>query len=464
VVIGPIRGAEQSPQHINAAHKNEYQPDREPVSVVCDWKKGSLMADVSPRVVQMRANALLRRFERVRALTIGLTRTLSDADASAQSMPDASPAKWHLAHTTWLFENRVLRELVGSYREFDARFSALFGGPAAGRVPRSRRGMLTRPSLETVLGYRAHVDAAIAAAILEASPEQQDLIELICSYEERHQERLVTDMLHLFAESPLAPAVWDTPEPRSARAAPAMRWVEGRYGAAMIGASEAGFSFGAERPCHRHWLKRHRLANRLVTNGEWILFMDAGGYLDPGLWLADGWAWVRTNSIEAPLYWRKDETGEWAGQLSLGGFVELNIGAPVRNVSYYEADAFARWSGGRLPTEAEWETAARDLNPTDGTFMDAPEAVEPQPAADSSDLTQMFGDLWEWTSSAFIAYPGHRRSSHEADGDEQFMSGRCVLKGGSCATPRGHVRASYRNFLQPHQRWQVSGVRLAMDD
>jgi ergothioneine biosynthesis protein EgtB len=421
------------------------------------------MADASARVVQIKATALLRRFERIRSLTMSLITTLSDADASAQSMPDAAPAKWHLAHTTWIFETTVLKKFDRGYREFDAQFSVLFGDQPA-RIPRSLRGVLTRPSLTAIMRYRAHVDAAMGSVILEASPEQQKLIDFACSHEERHQERLVADILHLFAQNPLGPAVWDAPAQRPTKAAPGMRWVAGRVGAVLIGAKDDSLSSESERPRHTQWLERHRLANRLVTNGEWILFVDAGGYKDSRLWLADGWAWVCAKNIEAPLYWRRDENGDWTGQYSLGGLAELDIGAPVRNVSYYEADAFARWSGGRLPTEAEWETAAQGLDPNEGKFMDKAEAVEPKPAEDNAELTQMFGDLWEWTSSPFGAYPGFVASQRTANRDEKFMSGRYVLKGGSCVTPRGHVRASYRNFLYPHQRWQFAGVRLARDD
>jgi ergothioneine biosynthesis protein EgtB len=416
-----------------------------------------------PRVVAIKRCALRRQFRRVRALSDALVAGLSDADASAQSMPDAAPAKWHLAHTTWFFESFILRRFVADYQAFDARFESLFGDETSGaQIPRALRGMLTRPSLEVVRAYRAHVDAAMDRAISEASPESAALIELGCNREEQHQERLVTDILHLFAQNPLAPAAWRAPAARDNAAAPPLRWIDGRQGPAEIGASGAGFSFEAEGPRHTQWLEPHRLANRLVTNGEWLLFVESGGYGDARLWQPDGWAWVRAKNIEAPLYWRRDEDGDWGRQFGLGGLAALDIGAPVRNVSYYEADAFARWAGGRLPTEAEWESAAEALDPSEGTFLDAAAAVEPMPAPDDVGLTQMFGDVWEWTSSAFAAYPGLRASPSSDAGT--FLSGQYTLRGGSCATPRGHVRASTRNSLYPSQRWQFTGVRLARDD
>jgi ergothioneine biosynthesis protein EgtB len=415
-------------------------------------------------VVPIRGNILQRRFRDVRTLSGALIAGLSDADASAQSMPDASPAKWHLASTTWFFENFVLRKFVPDYREFDPGLSFLLNEETGARLPRSSRGLLTRPALERILDYGAHVDAAMDRAIDRISPEAQALVELGCNHEERHQELITTDTLHLFSQNPLGSAAWNMPGARESVAAPPLVWTSGRHGAVEVGASGVAFAFEYERPRHTQWLETHRLANRLVTNGEWLLFMDAGGYEDVRLWLPDGWAWVRANRIEAPLYWRRDQSGDWGRQFGLGGSSEFNIGAPVRNISYFEADAFARWAGARLPTEIEWESAAEELDPSAGTFLDKAEAVEPQPAPDRPGPTQMFGDLWEWTQSAFQAYPLFRPMMEIGEYNGKFMSGRHVLKGGSCATPRGHMRASYRNSLLPHQRWQFTGLRLARDD
>lgn len=415
-------------------------------------------------VVPFNGSALQRRFRRVRALSEALSASLSDADASAQSMPDASPAKWHLAQPTWFFENFVLRKLISGYREFNPAISFLLNDESGAHLPRASRGLLTRPALKTILDYRAHVDAAMDRATGGISPDGESLIELGCSHEERHQELLTTDILHLFAQNPLTSAIWSPPNAQENTAAPAYRWIDGRQGPVAIGASGTGFAFESESPRHTQWLEAHRLANRLVSNGEWLLFVDSGGYQDARLWLPDGWAWVRANGIEAPLYWRRDESGEWGRQFGLGGSSAFDIGAPVRNVSYFEADAFARWAGARLPTEAEWESAAEQFDSSAGTFLDRAEAVEPQPAPAHAGLTQMFGDTWEWTRSAFLAYPRFQPGSAVGEYDGKFPTGRFVLRGGSCATPRGHVRASYRHSLLPHQRWQFTGVRLARDD
>jgi ergothioneine biosynthesis protein EgtB len=407
------------------------------------------------------------RFDRVRNLSLELAADLTDADASVQSMPDASPAKWHLAHTTWFFETFVLRDFVPGYRGHDARFPFLFNSyyEAKGvRIARALRGMLTRPSLEEIRGYRAHVDEATTQAIEGVSTEAAGLIELGCHHEEQHQELLLTDILHLFAQNPLAPALWRPAVNRRGSTPVPLRWIEGRQGAVEIGHDGSGFAFDCEGPRHGHWLSPHRLSNRLIANGEWRTFMDDGGYKDVRLWLSDSWAWVRQNAIEAPLYWRRDDAGEWTRQFGLDGLTEIDPAAPVRHISYYEADAFARWAGARLPTEAEWESAAQDLDASQGTLLDEAKDVQPSPAADRPGLSQMFGDLWEWTGSAFLAHPGFRTAPGAVgEYNGKFMSGQFVLKGGSCATPRGHLRPSYRNFFYPHQRWQFTGVRLAKD-
>jgi len=412
-------------------------------------------------------SALRAQFHRVRAFSLALSRNLSDADASAQSMPDASPVKWHLAHTTWFFETFVLRDRLPHYRLFDARFPFLFNSyyeSEGARIARPSRGLLTRPSLDEVCSYRAYVDEAMEQAFDDLSSEAAALIELGCHHEEQHQELLLTDILHLFAQNPLAPAVWESDCAQVADTPPPMRWVEGRVGAIEIGCGGAGFAFDCEGPRRTQWVQPHMLASRLVTNGEWRAFIDDGGYRNVGLWLSDGLAWVRQNSIEAPLYWRRADDGEWANQFGLDGLATINPAEPVRNISYYEADAFAHWAGARLPTEAEWESAAEGLDPTDGTFADRAEAVRPRPARSRPGLSQMFGDLWEWTGSAFLPHPGFRAAPGAVgEYNGKFMSGQFVLKGGSCATPRGHLRASYRNFFYPHQRWQFTGLRLAKD-
>jgi ergothioneine biosynthesis protein EgtB len=415
---------------------------------------------------QSSISALRAQFHRVRAFSLALASNLSDADASAQSMPDASPVKWHLGHTTWFFEAFVLRDRHPHYRLFDSRFPFLFNSyyeAEGARIARASRGLLTRPSLDEIRCYRAYVDDAMEEAFDDLSPEAAALVELGCHHEQQHQELIFTDILHLFAQNPLTPAVWRS-APAEDADAPPLRWVEGREGPVEIGHGGAGFAFDCEGPRHTEWLHPHGLASRLVTNGEWRAFIDDGGYRDAGLWLSDGWAWVRQNAIEAPLYWRRADDGEWASQFGLGGLAQIDPAEPVRHVSYYEADAFARWVGARLPTEAEWESAAEALDPSDGGLAEDAEAVRPRPARSGPGLSQMFGDLWEWTGSAYLPYPGFRAAPGAVgEYNGKFMSGQFVLRGGSCATPRGHVRASYRNFFYPHQRWQFMGLRVAKD-
>jgi len=413
------------------------------------------------------ATDLRERFRAVRALTLELAAGLSDADASLQSMPDASPAKWHLAHTTWFFETFVLRDFVGGYRPYDARFAFLYNSyyeAEGARIARPSRGLLSRPSLDEIRAYRAHVDAALARALDDLPPPGRELVALGCHHEQQHQELLLTDVLHLFAQNPLAPALWPARRPAPAAAPPPpAAWIEGRQGAVDIGHDGAGFAFDCEGPRHTVWLSPHALADRLVVNAEWQAFIDDGGYAKPNLWLSDGWSWRRDNAVAAPLYWRRDERGGWA-QFGLDGLTALDPAAPVQHVSYYEADAFARWAGARLPTEAEWESAANAADADRGNFLDQAGAVRAAPAAPGSGLRQLFGELWQWTGSAYLAYPGFRAAPGAVgEYNGKFMANQFVLRGGSCATPRGHARATYRNFFYPHQRWQFTGVRLAKD-
>ena len=327
-------------------------------------------------------NWVQQRFAQVRSLSVALAANLSDGDATAQSMPDASPVKWHLAHTTWFFESFVLSEFVRDYRPFNTRFPVLFNSyyEAKGtRITRSARGTITRPSLDEVREYRAYVDAAVSGALDHLPPSVRTLVELGCHHEQQHQELLLTDLLHLFSGNPLEPAL-RPPADRLVDVAPmSLRWLEGARGAVQMGHDGSGFSFDCERPRHTAWLVPHALADRLATNAEWLKFMEDDGYCRPELWLSDGWTWVRDNAIEAPLYWRLRDSRQW-NQFGLDGLRPLEMSAPVCHVSYYEADAFARWAGARLPTEAEWESAASDLDPTEGVLLDAPSAVRPRPA------------------------------------------------------------------------------------
>lgn len=387
-----------------------------------------------------RSSVLLNRFRDVRRHSVRLAEGLSDADATAQSMDDASPTKWHLAHISWFFETFLLRDHVAAYQLFDEAYPYLFNSyyeTEGARHARPERGMLTRPSLAEVIDYRTHVDAAMADAMGGFSAKLLDLVELGLHHEQQHQELLLTDILHLFSRNPLRPAYSSKAPDRAADPGP-LQWIEGMAGIQQIGHDGQGFAFDCEGPCHDVLLHPHAIANRPVTNGEWIAFIEDGGYREASHWLSDGWAWVQQEAIEAPLYWNRTSDPEWA-EFGLAGNQSLDLLAPVKHVSLYEADAYATWAGARLPTEAEWEVAANPGLPNSGV-------------------------VWEWTGSAYRPYPGFK----PADGavgeyNGKFMSGQSVLKGGSIATPPEHIRPSYRNFFYPHQRWQFCGLRLAKD-
>lgn len=418
------------------------------------------------RWTEARQDALEARYRDVRALTQALAAPLSDADATVQSMPDASPAKWHLAHVTWFFETFVLRDHVAGYRPFDPRYAFLFNSyyeAEGARQPRAMRGMLTRPSLTEILQWRAHVDDALSMALPMLSPAARDLVMLGLHHEQQHQELLLTDLLHLLSCNPLEPALFAAPSVAPVNLPGPLHWIEGREGLVEIGDDgRSGFAFDCEGPAHKALLHPHALAHRPITNGEWTAFIEDGGYRAAAHWLSDGWTWVRDEGIEAPLYWKRSEAG-WT-RFGLDGRQPLNPAAPVTHISLYEADAYASWAGARLPTEAEWESAASNITPVGGVQMDGATCPRPHPAETDAALTQMFGDVWEWTGSAYRPYPGFRPSEGAVgEYNGKFMSGQFVLKGGSCATPRGHVRASYRNFFYPHQRWQFTGLRLAKD-
>ena len=401
------------------------------------------------------AHGALRRFlQDTRRRSLDLAAPLSDADASAQSMPDASPAKWHLAHTTWFFETFVLTPHAPGYRAFDPAYGFLFNSyyEAAGpRLRRDRRGMLTRPALAEVLAWRAHVDAALEDALDSLADAARALVTLGCHHEQQHQELLLTDILHLFAENPLAPAYAENaPFPAAARDA-AHDWIAHPGGIASIGHAGDGFAFDCETPRHRVLLEPFALGSRLVTNAEWAAFIDDGGYRTPTLWLSDGWAWVEREDIRAPLYWRREDGG-WSA-MTLRGRMAVDPAAPATHVGYFEADAFARWAGARLPREAEWEAMATGAAGATGAA-----------AAETPALSQMDGACWQWTQSAYAAYPRFRPAAGAVgEYNGKFMCGQFVLKGSSCATPAGHSRPGYRNFFYPHQRWQFTGVRLAKD-
>jgi ergothioneine biosynthesis protein EgtB len=398
---------------------------------------------------------LTSRLFATRKLTLDLAAPLSDADATIQPFPDASPAKWHLAHTSWFFETFVLRDHVPGYQPFDERYAFLFNSYYEAEGPRHarpRRGMLSRPSLDEVRAYRAYVDEALERAFPSLPSTGLELIELGINHEQQHQELFLTDILATFAESPIEPAYGELP-PSACFAVEPPSWHHGREGIVEIGAPDKGFAFDAERPRHRVFLSAYELAGRRVTNQDWHEFIDGRGYATPTLWLSEGWDWVQREEIVAPLYWRDGGT-----EFTLAGHREIDRAAPVAHVSYYEADAFARWAGARLPTEAEWEDFAASADPNIGNQLDEAGPVAPRPGG------RLFGDVWEWTQSAFASYPGFAPAEGAVgEYNGKFMSGQFVLKGASCATPRGHSRASYRNFFPPAARWQFTGVRLARD-
>jgi ergothioneine biosynthesis protein EgtB len=400
--------------------------------------------------------ALRSRYLGARRATEALCRPLTVEDCVVQAMPDASPVRWHLAHTSWFFEHLVLRPLA-AYRPLDARYAFLFNSyyeSLGERHPRPERGLLSRPTVSEVMAYRRHVDDAMERHWPLVPSE---LVELGIHHEEQHQELILTDVKLVLALNPLEPVYQRAPERASTAPAP-LAFTRFEGGVVSVGDAGPGFAFDNERPRHRVFLQPFALARRLVTCGEFRQFMDDGGYVRPLLWLSDGWDAIRRWGWQAPLYWVGDGDG-WRIR-TLSGARAIDPAEPVCHVSYYEADAYARWAGARLPSESEWEHAAAAA-PVRGNFLDSGE-LHPRPAQPAQPVDQLFGDVWEWTASAYLPYPGYAApvgALGEYNG--KFMSNRMVLRGGSCATWSHHVRASYRNFFAPEARWQFSGFRLA---
>ncbi|PWB81153.1 MAG: ergothioneine biosynthesis protein EgtB [Methylocystaceae bacterium] len=414
------------------------------------------------------ASASVGRLAATRDLTLRLAAPLSAEDMGAQAMDDASPTKWHLAHTSWFFETFVLTEFLEGYEPFDDTFGYCFNSyyeSLGARQPRPKRGLLTRPSLQRVLAYRRHVDLALERLVfrgVRAGGALARLLELGVHHEQQHQELMLTDILALFAANPLRPSY--RPSRSRPREAPveAMRWIDFPGGLCRIGAEDGAFAFDNETPRHDALIHPFRLADRPVANAEWLEFVADGGYRTPSLWLSDGWTTVDRQGWRAPLYWERRD-GDWL-EMTLEGPQPLLPDAPVAHVSFYEADAFARWAGKRLPTEFEWEVAAARA-PVGGNLLST-DALRPLPAADTwgGRPRQMFGDVWEWTASAYLPYPGYRQPQGAlGEYNGKFMADQHVLRGGSCVTPAGHMRASYRNFFYAHQRWQFTGLRLAAE-
>ena len=407
---------------------------------------------------------LAARFHATRQLSEDLAAPLSDADATIQSMEDASPAKWHLAHTTWFWETFLLRDHAGDqgggYKLFNEQYPFLFNSyyEAEGeRIARFSRGMLSRPTLAQILEWRSAVTAAMQPLL--DNPELADLIALGIAHEQQHQELLLTDIKHALFQNPLRPAMWPIgktyPAPKMV-APPKQAWIEHGGGEVAIGhdaaQTKATFAFDNEGPRHRVLLEPFALSESLVTNRQWDEFIADGGYSNAALWLSDGWAWVRENQITAPLYWEGD------AHFTHQGLQARDPNAPVTHISYFEADAFATWAGHRLPTEFEWEAIAQEHDASAGNQLSAAGPMLPTGSA------SMFGDCWQFTRSAYLPYPRFKPASGAVgEYNGKFMSGQFVLKGASCATARGHSRSSYRNFFYPHQRWQFTGLRLAKD-
>ncbi len=420
------------------------------------------MSAVTPTPLQL---PLAARFAHARQQTLALCKPLTPEDMMVQSCPEASPAKWHLAHTAWFFESFVLRPFLPGYPLFHPDFPWLFNSyyRSFDAFPHKRlRASFSRPGLDEVLRYRAHVDEAMEH-LLHSNPAPEALasIELGVNHEEQHQELLLTDILNAFFANPLRPAYLSAANGAAPGSEPApLRFIPYPGGLHEIGPTGPGFCFDNELPRHKVWLEPYALASRLVTNGEFAQFIADGGYQRPELWLSAGWDAVEQSGWRAPLYWANEDTG-WT-LFTLRGAVPLKLAAaaPVSHISYFEADAYTRWAGHRLATEFEWEAAAHGQPVTGNLLNDA--CMTPQPARNRPSAQQLFGDCWQWTASAYLAYPGFKPLSGSlGEYNGKFMSGQMVLRGGSCVTPAAHIRASYRNFFAPETRWQFSGIRLA---
>jgi ergothioneine biosynthesis protein EgtB len=416
---------------------------------------------------QTPASQIAERFRAVRAVTRSLAAPLSAEDCAIQSMPDASPVKWHLAHTTWFFETFILSKVDPGREPFHPAFRVLFNSyynAVGDKHPRPQRGLLSRPSLEEVLRYRDRIEEELADLLAAGKLDEkmQALVALGIQHEQQHQELILTDMKHMLSCNPLRP-VYTKPWPLTPIQPRARQWVRVAGGKHEVGHEGDAFSFDNETPRHAVWLEDFQLASHPVTHGDFADFIEDGGYRRPELWLSAGWDAVRTRGWEAPLYWERQDD-KWQ-TFTLHGMAPIARDTPVCHVSFYEAEAFARWAGARLPTEAEWEVAASGASP-EGNFMESgvlhPLALREAPGP--GELAQLFGDVWEWTRSDYAPYPRFRPAAGAVgEYNGKFMCNQYVLRGGSCATPSSHIRATYRNFFPADARWQFSGLRLARD-
>ncbi|RZL11330.1 MAG: ergothioneine biosynthesis protein EgtB [Hymenobacter sp.] len=427
----------------------------------------------APILATLPIGALATHYQAVRAQSVALVQPLLPEDTVVQPNLDVSPPKWHLAHTTWFWETMLLQQFVPGYQVFHPDYAFLFNSyynSLGSRVNRADRGTLSRPPLADVYRYRAYVDehmAALLGQLAELPPSATELIELGLHHEQQHQELLATDIKYILSTNPLAPGYLSQEElpAQSSSASPAAAWLPVPGGIYPIGHQQVGFSFDNELPVHETLLAPFELQNRLVTNGEFLQFMEAGGYQQFQFWLGEGWDLVNRESWKAPLYWSKNTEGQWQ-RYGPTGLAPLNMAAPVSHISFYEADAYAQWAGARLPTEAEWETAARHFHatPQGGNWLETG-YFDPQPLpadADPTQCHQLLGECWEWTYSPYHPYPGYQRAAGAlGEYNGKFMINQLVLRGGSCATPESHIRLTYRNFFHADKRWQFTGLRLA---
>ena len=410
------------------------------------------------------ATSLIEDFRTIRQATNDLCDPLEIEDYGVQTMPDVSPPKWHLAHTSWFFETFLLKPYLKDYREYHPDYVRLFNSyyEQVGEYhPRPQRGLLSRPTVKQIYAYREHVDAAMLQLLTQITHPEWTHIEsrsiIGLNHEQQHQELLLTDIKHIFASNPLRPVYRELPQ--AVGSAMDLQWIDQAGGLIEIGADGNTFAYDNERPRHQVFLQPFKLASRPVTNAEYLDFINDGGYTRPELWLSEGWKAIKECHFNAPLYWEQRENEWW--HMTLSGMQLLNQDAPVCHVNYFEADAYANWAGKRLPTEAEWESVAANL-PILGNLRDQG-FLQPQPGQ-TTGMQQLFGDVWEWTQSAYNPYPGFRSPTGAlGEYNGKFMCGQYVLRGGSCVTPADHIRASYRNFFYPWDQWQFSGIRLAED-